>query len=71
MRTLVLASRAARFLLKNPGILFIVSFQAVLLVCAVLLVSSQALMAEALGILAYFLLLIGAIIRLYRSRKGS
>ena len=71
MRTLAWALKATRFLLKNPGILFIVSFQALLLICAVLLVSGQAFMAEALGILAYFLLLIGVIIRLYRSRKGS
>ena len=64
-------SRTVRFLLANPGILFIVGFQVLLLVCAVLMVSGQGFVAEALGILAYFLLLIGAIIRLYRSRKGS
>jgi hypothetical protein len=69
-RALALVLKTVRFLLTNPGILFIVGFQVLLLVCAVLMVSGLGFAAEALGILAYFFLLIGTIIRLYRFRKG-
>ena len=46
---------------ENPGATFIVGFQALLLVCAGLLIQGNWLLAEGVAIVAYFSLVVGVV----------
>jgi 3-hydroxymyristoyl/3-hydroxydecanoyl-(acyl carrier protein) dehydratase len=53
----------------NPGFPFILSFEALLLVCAGLLLAGNSLLANDLAILAYYLLLIGLALQFFAFMK--
>lgn len=66
--------RAKRFLRENPGAVFVLGFQVLLVMCAVLLVSGLSFLAEGLAVAAYFLLMIGVVLQLVsflRDRNGG
>jgi hypothetical protein len=56
--------RAKRFLRENPGAVFVLGFQVLLVTCAVLLVSGLSFLAEGLAVAAYFLLVISVVLQL-------
>lgn len=60
-RAIKVPPRIERYFKGNPGATFIVGFQALLLVCAGLLISGNSLLAEGVAIVAYFLLVIGVV----------
>jgi len=63
---------AKRFLRENPGSIPILGFQALLVACAVLLVSGLSVYAEGVAVVAYFLLVIGVAVQLAQFvRRGS
>jgi heme/copper-type cytochrome/quinol oxidase subunit 4 len=62
--------RAKRFLRENPGVVFVLGFQVLLVTCAVLLVSGLSFLAEGLAVAAYFLLVIGVVLQLVSFLRG-
>lgn len=66
-----LLARFKRFIMDNPGSGFVLGFQVLLLVCAVFLVVGLGLLAEALAVLAYFLLVVGVILQLWSFVRNS
>jgi hypothetical protein len=64
-------SWAKRFFRENPGALFVLSFQVVLVACAVLLAVGLAALAEGLAVVAYFLLVGGVVVQLAFFVKNS
>ena len=66
--------RAKRFFRDNPAAVFVLGFQALLMACAVLLVFGMSLLAEGVAVVAYFALVMGAVLQLVsflRSRHGE
>jgi hypothetical protein len=74
-RLFSLLSWSRRFLRENPGALFIVGFQALLVACAAMLVLGIAAFAEGVAVGAYFLLVVGVVLQLVwfvrRDRHGG
>ena len=60
-RAIKVPPKIKRYFKENPGATFIVGFQALLLVCAGLLIQGSSLLAEGVAIVAYFLLVIGIV----------
>ena len=56
--------RIKNYFRRNPGALFIVGFQVLLLVCAGLLFSGYSSWAEGVAVVAYFSLVIGVVLQL-------
>ncbi len=66
--------RIKNYFRRNPGTLFIVGFQVLLLVCAGLLISGDSFWAEGVAVVAYFSLVIGVVLQLIsflRHREGE
>jgi hypothetical protein len=63
-------ARAKRFLRENPGAVFVLGFQVLLVTCAVLLVSGLSFLAEGLAVAAYFLLVVGVVVQLVSFLRG-
>ncbi|MCJ7424442.1 hypothetical protein MUP01_09280 [Candidatus Bathyarchaeota archaeon] len=57
------ASRVKGYLVKNPGAVFIVAFQTLLLTCAGLLVQGKPAVASDVAAYAYWLLVTGVILQ--------
>ena len=53
-----------RFFRENPGAVFVLGFEVVLVACAVLLVAGLASLAESLAVVGYFLLVAGVVVQL-------
>lgn len=62
--------KVKRFLRMNPGAVFVLGFQAVLGVCAVLLVFGSSFLAEGFAVVAYFLLVVGVVLQLVCFLRG-
>jgi hypothetical protein len=60
-----------RFLRENPGALFVLGFEVVLVSCAVLLAAGLASSAEGLAVVAYFMLVAGVVMQLVWFVRGS
>lgn len=60
----VRAPRIKRYFKDNLGAPFIIGFQLLLLVCAGLLIQGNSVMANEVGVYAYFLLVIGVVLQL-------
>ena len=60
-RAIEVPPKIKRYFKENPGATFIVGFQALLLVCAGLLIQGNSLLAEGVAIVAYFLLVVGVV----------
>lgn len=56
--------RAKRYFRENPGALFVIAFQILLLVCAGLLIGGNSVWADGLAVVAYFSLVIGVVLQL-------
>jgi hypothetical protein len=56
--------RVKRFFRENPGALFIVGFQVLLVACAVILVFGTGWLAEGVAVVAYFMLVAGVVTQL-------
>jgi len=56
--------KVKHFLRENLGAPFILGFQVLLAVCAVLLVFGFSFLAEGVAVIAYFLLVVGAVLQL-------
>ena len=56
--------RVKRFLRENPGAFFVLSFQVLLVVCAVLSVFGSSSFAESVAVVAYSFLLVGVCLQL-------
>jgi heme/copper-type cytochrome/quinol oxidase subunit 4 len=56
--------RIKNYFRRNPETLFIVVFQVLLLICAVLLISGNSFWAEGAAVVAYFSLVIGVVLQL-------
>ena len=63
-------SRTVRFFKKNPSAVFVVGFQVLLIIAVVLLVLSSP-WAEAVGNVAYFVLVAGVVLQLVSYSRGS
>jgi hypothetical protein len=65
-------AKLLRFLKENPSSWFILTFQVLLLGCAVMLVFGLASIAEGVAVVAYFALVVGVIVQLiWFLRRGS
>jgi len=53
-----------RFFRENPGAVFVLGFEVVLVACAVLLVAGLASLAESLAVVGYLLLVAGVVVQL-------
>jgi hypothetical protein len=53
-----------RYFKENPGALFVIAFQILLLVCAGLLIGGNSVWANELAVIAYCSLVIGGILQL-------
>jgi hypothetical protein len=53
-----------RFFRANPGAVFILGFQVLLLACAAMLVFGFSFLAEDVAVVAYFLLVVGVVFQL-------
>ena len=60
-----------RFFRQNPGAVFVLGFEVVLVACAVLLVAGFASLAEGWAVVAYFLLVAGVVVQLAFFVKNS
>jgi hypothetical protein len=67
---LIFFVRAKRFFRENPGAVFVLGFQVLLVMCAVLLISDLSFLAEGLAVAAYFLLVIGVVVQLVSFLRG-
>jgi Flp pilus assembly protein TadB len=56
--------RVKHFLRENPGAVFVLGFQVLLVACAVLLVFGMASLAESVAVGAYFSLVAGVVLQL-------
>ena len=56
--------RVKRFLRGNPGAVFVLGFQVLLVACAVMLVFGMASVAEGVAVGAYFSLVAGVVLQL-------
>lgn len=56
--------KVRRYLRENPGAGFVLGFQILLLACAGLLLIGNSMLANEVGIYAYYLLVIGVILQL-------
>jgi hypothetical protein len=63
--------RIKSFLRENPSALFVLSFQVLLALCAVLLVFGLSFLAEGVAVVAYFLLVAGVVLLLVRFAKDA
>ncbi len=66
--------RIKNYFRRNPGTLFIIGFQVLLLVCAGLLISGSSFWAEGVAVVAYFSLVIGVVLQLisfFRHGQGE
>lgn len=63
--------RVKRFFRENPGALFVVGFQVLLVTCAVMLVLGMAWLAEGVAVAAYFLLVVAVVVQLVCFVRGS
>jgi hypothetical protein len=59
-----LLPKAKRYFRENPGALFVIAFQILLLVCAGLLIGGNSVWANDLSVVAYFSLVIGVVLQL-------
>ena len=64
-------NKIKNYLKSNPKIIPIIVFQLLLLVCAGLLVFGHPKLAEAVSVIAYFIILTGTIILLISSIRGA
>lgn len=60
-----------RFFRANPGAVFILGFQVLLLACGAMLVFEMAWLAEGVAVVAYFLLVVGVVFQLVCFVRGS
>lgn len=58
-RTIKVPPKIKKYFKENPGAIYVVAFQVLLLVCAGLLIQGNSVLAEGVAIIAYFLLVIG------------
>jgi hypothetical protein len=65
-----LLSRTVRFFKRNPSAALVVGFQALLITAAILLIIGSSL-AEAVGSVAYFVLVAGVVLQLVSYLRGS
>ncbi len=66
--------RVKRFFRENPGAVFIVGFQGLLVACAVMLVFGMGGLAEGVAVVAYFMLVAGVVTQLVcfvRNSRGG
>jgi len=56
--------KVKKYFKQNPGALFVIVFQALLLVCAGLLIQGNSALADGIAIGAYFSLVIGVVLQL-------
>jgi len=61
---LTLLARFKSFLRDNPGAVFVLGFQVLLVACAAVLVFGMAWLAEFVAVGAYFLLVVGVVLQL-------
>jgi len=59
-----LPPKIKRYFKDNPGAIFVMGFQLLLLACAGLLIQDNLVMANELAVYAYFLLVIGVVLQL-------
>ena len=59
------------YLLKNLGAPFIIGFQVLILICAFFLTQRNWVMADKIGIYAYYMLVIGVILQLISFYKDG
>ena len=67
-------AKTCQFLRGNPGTIPIIGFQVLLLACAGLLIAGLPSLAEAVAVVAYFLLVAGVVVQLVvfvRHRNGQ
>ena len=62
-------SRIVGYLKKNPGALLIISFQIMLVTCAILIASGNETAANELAIYAFYALVIGVILQFVASLR--
>lgn len=67
---LTFLARFKRFLRDTPGAVFVLGFQVLLVVCAVLLVFGVASFAEGFAVAGYFLLVVGVVLQSVCSVRG-
>jgi hypothetical protein len=60
-----------RFFRENPGAVFVLGFEVVLVACAVLLAVGLVSLAEGWAVVAYFLLVAGVVVHLAGFVRGS
>ena len=65
-----LLSRTVSFFKRNPSAVLVVGFQVLLITAAVLLIVGSSL-AEAVGAVAYFVLVAGVVVQLVSYLRGS
>lgn len=63
--------KVLRYLKENPGTPFIVAFQVMLIICAVLLAYDQEAMANNIAIYAFYSLVVGVILQFIAFLKYS
>lgn len=63
--------KVKRFFRENPGALFILGFQVLLVACAVMLFFGMGALAEGVAVVAYFMLMAGVVTQLVRFVRGS
>lgn len=63
--------RVRRFFRENPGAVFVLGFQVLLVVCAFLLVFGMVWLAEGFAVGAFFLLVVGVVLQLVWFVRGS
>lgn len=63
--------RVRQFFRENPGAVFVLGFQVLLLACAFLLVFGMVSLAEGFAVGAFFLLVVGVVLQLVCFVRGS
>lgn len=70
-RSIKIPPRIKRYIRENPGAFFVVCFQALLLMCAFLLIRGNSVFAERIAVWAYFSLVVGFLLQLVNfARRG-
>lgn len=64
-KSVLIFSKIKKFAIENPAALFILAFQALLLLTACLLVQGDSLLANTVATYAYFSLAIGVVIQFF------
>lgn len=73
MKVTINITRIVRYLYKNFGVPFVIIFQLLLLICAILLINGYSYLANEVVIYAYYSLAIGVVLQLVsflRHRDG-